>query len=186
MYFYKNERLVVIIDGPSLGAATRTLDFEIDFRKLAEFFRNSAQLQRMYFFASVPEGDQASTLRPLIDWLDYNNYTVIEKIAKTFTDSSGVKRFRGSFTVDLAMEVVTIAPTVDHVVLISGNKDYVALVSYLQGLARRVTVVSTLADRYVDSELRRQADQFIDLSELRDKIERRSDAGPGGRLRATG
>ena len=172
MYFGKDERLAVFIDGGSLSAAVTALEFEVDFGKISRFFRDACNLVRIYFYAQVPE--EGGSIRPLIDWLDYHNYSVTAKTGRTLVEEGRKARTRGDFAVDLAVEAMRVGRNVDHLVLVCGDYRYRALVAGLQQMGRRVSVISTLQPRpIVDAELRRQADQFIDLLELKPHFERK-------------
>jgi uncharacterized LabA/DUF88 family protein len=67
-----------------------------------------------------------------------------------------------------------LAARVDHVVLFSGDGDFRPLVESLQRQGVRVSVVSTIRSQppMIADELRRQADNFIELDELREVIGR--------------
>ncbi|HCP00763.1 MAG: NYN domain-containing protein [Alphaproteobacteria bacterium] len=168
------EKTVVFIDGASLYATARRLDFDIDYKKLLELFREKSNLIRAHYYTVLIEDQDYSPIRPLVDWLDYNGYTLVTKPAKDFTDNQGHRRIRSSIDVDLAVDMLEIAERVDHVVLFSGDGDYRRLLEAVQQRGARVTVISTTAGNTasVADELRRQADRFIDLRELRGEIAR--------------
>jgi uncharacterized LabA/DUF88 family protein len=66
------------------------------------------------------------------------------------------------------------AAHVDHIVLFSGDGDFRPLVEALQRMGVRVSVVSTVRTQpsMIADELRRQADNFIELDDLREVIGR--------------
>jgi uncharacterized LabA/DUF88 family protein len=169
-----SEKTVVFIDGANLYATARGLDFDIDYKKLLALFREKSNLVRAYYYTVLIEDQDFSPIRPLVDWLDYNGYTLITKPAKDFTDSNGRRRIRNSIDVDLAVDMLEIAERVDHVVLFSGDSGYRRLIEAVQRRGARVTVVSTTAGNTasVADELRRQADSFVDVRELRGEIAR--------------
>lgn len=171
MHIRKEERLAVFIDGGSLSTAVAGLEFDLDFRRISQFFQETCNLIRIYFYAAVP--DEGTAIRPLIDWLDYNQYSVTAKSGRS-TSEGGSPRKSADFAVDLAVEAMRVGRSVDHLVLISGDARYRALVAALQQMGRRVSVISTLKPRpIVDAELRRQADRFIDLADLKPHFERK-------------
>lgn len=178
MFFVSSERVAVLIDGPSLHATARALAFDVDYRRLLALFRSKARLVRALYYTTLLEDQEFSSLRPLVDWLDYNGFTVVTKPAKTFTDGDGRRRIKGSMHVELVVDALNLAAALDHVVLVSGDGEFTALVAALQQKGKRVSVVSTLATEppMVADELRRQADQFIDLETLTDQIARMSEA----------
>jgi uncharacterized LabA/DUF88 family protein len=168
MHFSPTERVALFIDGANLHAATKALGFAIDYKRMLMLFRQRAQLVRALYYTAVLEDQEFSSLRPLLDWLNYNGFTVVTKAAKEFTDSFGRRRVKGNMDIELAVHAMQLAATVDHVVLFSGDGDFRSLVSALQQKGNRVSVVSTLRSQppMVADELRRQADQFIDLADL--------------------
>lgn len=169
-----NEKTVVFIDGANLYATARGLDFDIDYKKLHSLFESRSNLVRAYYYTVLIEDQEYSSIRPLVDWLDYNGYTMVTKPAKAFTDSAGRRRIRNSINVDLAVDMLEIAEKVDHIVLFSGDGGYRSLVEAAQRRGARVTVISTMSNNAsaIADELRRQADSFIDLKSLRGDIAR--------------
>lgn len=180
-YFEDHERLAVIIDGQNLYGTTKALGIEIDYKLLRRWFAERARLLRIYYFTSVapPTGDDNFvSVKPLADWLDYNGFAIETKPAKEFTDRYGNTRIKGGMDVEIAVRAMEIADTVDHLVLVSGNGDFRALVEALQRRGKRVTVMSTLqvSPPMVADELRRQADQFLDIDDIADAVRRSEEA----------
>ncbi|MGD9784928.1 MAG: NYN domain-containing protein [Hyphomicrobiaceae bacterium] len=168
MHFYPNERIALFIDGANLYATSKALGFDIDYKRLLSHFRQKAHLVRALYYTALAEDQEYSSIRPLIDWLDYNGYTMVTKPIKEFTDSTGRRKVKGNMDIELAVDAMRLASTLDHIVLFSGDGDFRGLVAALQQEGKRVSVVSTLRTQpaMIADELRRQADQFIDLDEL--------------------
>jgi uncharacterized LabA/DUF88 family protein len=180
MYFYPTERIGVFIDGANLHATAKSLEFDIDYRRLLTWFRESAQLVRANYYTALIEDQAYSSLRPLVDWLDYNGFTVVTKPAKEFTDSLGRRKIRGNMDVELTIDALTLADRLDHIVIFSGDGDFRALVAAIQEKGRRVSIISTVQTQpaMISDELRRQADQFIELADLESRIGRSAPRGP--------
>ena len=174
MHFYEAERVALFIDGANLHAASRSLGFDIDFKRLLAVFRERARLVRALYYTAVDEDPEYSSIRPLIDWLDYNGFTMVTKPAKSFTDADGRRRLKGNMDVELAVDAIRLAPQLDHIVLFTGDGDFRSLAAVLQEMGKRVSVVSSLVTHppMVADELRRQADQFIEISDLQAVIGR--------------
>jgi uncharacterized LabA/DUF88 family protein len=174
MLFYPDEKVGVFIDGANLYATAKSLNFDVDYKRLLGLFRKRARLIRAIYYTALMEDAEYSPIRPLIDWLDYNGFMVRTKPAREFTDSMGRRKVKGSMDIELAVEAMQLAETLDHIVLFSGDGDFRPLVEALQKRGCRVSVVSTLATRppMVADDLRRQADQFIDLADLRNELGR--------------
>jgi uncharacterized LabA/DUF88 family protein len=174
MNFYEQEKVGLFIDGANLYATARALGFDIDYKRLLELFKSRCQLTRAFYYTALVEDQEYSPIRPLIDWLDYNGYTMVTKPTKEFTDSAGRRKLKGNMDIELAIDVLEMADHLGHVVLFSGDGDFRRLVEAVQRKGVRVTVVSTVRSQpsMVADELRRQADCFIDLLDLQDEIER--------------
>ena len=174
MNFYPQERIALFIDGSNLYAAARALGFDIDYKRLLELFGAQGRLIRAFYYTALMEDQEYSPIRPLVDWLDYNGYTMVTKPTKEYTDASGRRKIKGNMDIELAVDVMEIAERIDHIVLFSGDGDFRRLVETVQRKGVRVTVVSTFRSSppMVADELRRQADTFIELQDLVDKISR--------------
>lgn len=173
-FFYPEEKLAVFIDGANLYAATKSLEFDIDYKRLLEWISSQSRLVRAFYYTALVEDQEFSPIRPLIDWLDYNGYTMVTKPAKEFTDASGRRKVKGNMDIELAIDMLDIAEHVDHIVLFSGDGDFRRLVESVQRKGVRMTVISTVRTHppMVADELRRQADNFVDLVDLSEFIER--------------
>lgn len=172
--FHRDERVALFIDGANLYATAKALGFDIDYKRLLTYFRKRARLIRAIYYTALMDDAEYSPIRPLIDWLDYNGFKVVTKPAKEFTDSLGRRKIKGNMDIELAIDVMQIADSLDHVVLFSGDGDFRSLIAAVQSKGRRTSVVSTLATRppMIADELRRQTDQFVDLASLREEIGR--------------
>ena len=173
-FFYPEEKLAVFIDGANLYAAAKNLEFDIDYKRLLGWISSQSRLVRAFYYTALVEDQEYSPLRPLVDWLDYNGYTMVTKPAKEFTDTAGRRKIKGNMDIELAIDMMDLAEHVDHIVLFSGDGDFRRLVESVQRKGVRVTVVSTIRTQppMVADELRRQADQFIDLIDMSNFIER--------------
>jgi uncharacterized LabA/DUF88 family protein len=174
MVFYPQERIGLFIDGSNLYAAARALNFDIDYKRLLNVFAAKGRMIRAFYYTALVEDQEYSPIRPLIDWLDYNGYTMVTKPTKEFTDASGRRKIKGNMDIELAIDVMEMAEHLDHAVLFSGDGDFRRLVEAVQRRGVRVTVVSTVRSQppMVADELRRQADTFIELQELQQSIAR--------------
>ncbi len=186
--FYEEERLALFIDGSNLYAAARSLNFDIDYKRLLEHFRNLGVLVRAFYYTALVEDQEYSPIRPLVDWLDYNGYTLVTKPTKEFTDAQGRRKIKGNMDIELAVDVMEMSDHVDHIVLFSGDGDFRRLVEAVQRKGKRMTVVSTVRSQppMLADELRRQADNFIELEQLSSAISREhSNRGPASGSRQT-
>ena len=168
MHFYPSERVALFIDGANLYATSKALGFDIDYKRLLSHFRSKGKLIRALYYTALIEDQEYSSIRPLIDWLDYNGYSMVTKPTKEFTDASGRRKIKGNMDIELAVDAMLLADQLDHIVLFSGDGDFRSLVAALQQKGKRVSVVSTLQTQppMIADELRRQADQFVDMADL--------------------
>ena len=181
-------RIALFIDGANLYATSKQLGFDMDYRRLLREFQGRGNLIRAFYFTTLIESEEYSSIRPLVDWLDYNGYRVITKAAKEFTDATGRRRIKGNMDIELAIEMLELAPHLDQIYLFSGDGDFRPLVEAVQRKGVKVSVVSTVSTSppMVSDDLRRQCDEFIDLAQLMQKIGRdpaernaRSGGAPG-------
>ena len=164
----------MFIDGANLYAAARSLGFDIDYKRLRDGFASEGRLVRAFYYTALVEDQEYSPIRPLVDWLDYNGYTMVTKPTKEFTDASGRRKIKGNMDIELAIDVMEMAERVDHILLFSGDGDFRRLVEAVQRKGVRVSVISTVRSQppMVADELRRQADNFIELQDLAPSIAR--------------
>lgn len=164
--------MALFIDGANLYATAKSLGFDIDYKRLLALFQSQGRLLRALYYTALAEDQEYSSIRPLIDWLDYNGYSMVTKPTKEFTDASGRKKIKGNMDIELTVDAMELSEHLDHIILFSGDGDFRSLVQALQQRGKRVSVVSTMNTQppMVSDELRRQADQFVDLADLEEKI----------------
>jgi uncharacterized LabA/DUF88 family protein len=180
---HRDERVALFIDGANLYSAAKGLAFDIDYRKLLEEFKKRGRFVRAYYYTALVEDQDFSPIRPLVDWLDYNGYTLVTKPAKEYVDGAGRRRFKGDMDVELAVDLLQATAFVDHAFLFSGDGDFLAAIEAVQRKGMRVSVVSTIKTNppMVADDVRRAADNFVDLAELASLVGRppRERAGEG-------
>src|SRR6202047_2279925 len=174
MLFYPEEKIGLFIDGANLYAAARALGFDIDYKRLLDLFGAKGRLIRAFYYTALLDEQEYSPIRPLVDWLHYNGYTMVTKPTKEYTDATGRRKIKGNMDIELAIDVMEMAQYLDHIVLFSGDGDFRRLVEAVQRKGARVTVVSTVRSSppMVADELRRQADVFVELQDLAQGIMR--------------
>jgi uncharacterized LabA/DUF88 family protein len=171
--FDMRERVAFFVDGANFYQTARNLNIDIDYRRMLTSFVGEAYLLRAHYYTAMADDQEFSSLRPLIDWLDYNGFQITTKAMREFTDNNGQRRrVRPSLDVDLTVDAMTLAEKVNHIVLFSGDGNYRALVEALQRKGVKVTVVSSLKTNpsMVSDELRRTADHFLDLADLTERL----------------
>lgn len=176
--FYKDENLALFIDGPNFYSTARALQFDVDYKRLLEAFQTKGRLLRASYFTPLADTDDHVAIRPLVDWMQYNGWNVVTKPAKVYEDEYGRKRTKGSTDMEMAVEVMRLAPAIEHAVIVSGNRDFAPVVKFLQERGVRVTLISSIRTQpaMISDDLRRQVDVFVDLDTLRNDIGREAEA----------
>lgn len=171
-------RTAIFIDGSNTYATAKMLGMEVDYKKLLNYYGDD--VIRAYYYTAIIEDEEFSTIRPLVDWLDYNGFTVVTKPTKEYVDSRGVRKVKGNMDVELVVDAMTTARYVDHIIIYSGDGDFAALVVSLKRQGLRVTVVSSIETipPICSDELRRAADTFIDLASLKQAFIRQGEVPP--------
>ena len=174
MLIDNNDRIGLFIDGANLHAAAKALDFDIDYKSLLKIFKNKGRLVRAYYYTALLEDDDNSPVRSLVNWLEYNGYTLVTKPAKEFLDTDGRRKIKGNMDIELAVDLMEMTEHLDHIILFSGDGDFRRLVEAAQYKGTNVTVVSTIKSQppMIADELRRQSDYFIDLQDIQAEIQR--------------
>ena len=177
------ERIALFIDGANLYATAKSLGFDIDYRKMLKEYQSRGYLVRAFYYTALVEDQEYSSIRPLIDWLDYNGYSVVTKPTKEFVDSTGRRKVKGNMDIELAIDAMELADHIDHMVLFSGDGDFRSLVEAMQRKGRKVSVVSTMSTQppMIADDLRRQADHFIDLLSMKAEVGRDPSERPARR-----
>jgi len=142
-----SSKIALFIDGANLYATAKTLGFDIDYKRLLKEFQSRGTLLRAFYYTAIIEDQEYSSIRPLIDWLDYNGYTVVTKATKEFIDASGRRKVKGNMDIELAVDAMELAPHIDQMVLFSGDGDFRSLVEAVQRHGVRVTVISRISSQ---------------------------------------
>lgn len=171
----RDDRTGLFIDGPNFHGSSRDMGFDVDYQSLLGFFRERTKLVRAFYYTALDVSGEHTPLKPLVDWLSYNGYIVVTKPTKEFKNG-GQRRVKGNMDVELTIDMLNLAPYLDHIVLFSGDGDFRRLVEAVQHRGVKVTVLAG-TDVTAD-ELRRQADQFVELEAFRPFIQRRSEGTP--------
>jgi uncharacterized LabA/DUF88 family protein len=158
-----SNKIALFIDGANLYATAKTLGFDIDYKRLLKEFQSRGTLLRAFYYTAIIEDQEYSSIRPLIDWLDYNGYTVVTKATKEFIDASGRRKVKGNMDIELAVDAMELAEHIDQMILFSGDGDFRSLVEAVQ--RRGVRLQSKLgrdpSERPAPREPRHHAPQFL-------------------------
>lgn len=170
-----SDKVAAFIDGANFYATGKALDLDLDYLALRNLLNQDQNLVRVYYYTAVNEGDEFVSIRPLLDFLDYNGFEVVTKPTKTFTDATGQRKIKGNLDVEMTCDMLEIADRVDHIVMFTGDGDFVRAVRGVQRKGVKVTVCSALKSTppMISDELRRAADIYVDVAKFADKITRK-------------
>src|SRR5258708_15951930 len=117
------EKLALFIDGANLYATAKSLGFDIDYKRLLREFQSRGDLLRAFYYTAVIEDQEFSSIRPLMDWLDYNGYTVVTKPTKEFVDQTGRRKIKGNMDIALPLHPMDLPPHLTHILLSPPTRD---------------------------------------------------------------
>ncbi len=170
-----DDKTLVLIDGANIYATAKALGFDIDYKLFIKQAEQCCNLLRIQYYTALVEENDHIMLKPLVDWLSYNGYTVVSKPAKIIMNNDG-RRIKGNMDIELAVGAIEMAISnrsgVGNIVLCTGDGDFCALTRYLQRIGIHVTVLSSTKTTppMCADDLRKQADKFIELAELQDLV----------------
>ena len=140
--FYKDERLALFIDGSNLYAAAKALGFDIDYKLLRQEFVRRGKMVRAFYYTALLENDEYSPIRPLVDWLHYNGFTMVTKPAKEYTDSQGRRKVKGNMAGMVLVDIVVANLWMAIILLGIGRNEKID-----KWLGADVTAITTLKDK---------------------------------------
>ena len=103
-----SNKIALFIDGANLYATAKSLGFDIDYKRLLKEFQSRGTLIRAFYYTALVEDQEYSSIRPLIDWLDYNGYTVVTKPTK-YSSTPGRRKVKGNMDIELAVDAMEMA-----------------------------------------------------------------------------
>jgi len=158
-------KVVVFIDAENLFYAQRTLGWKVSYECLIAYFnRECGKETKCFLYTGVDELNSGQ--RNFLDMLDINGYIVRTKTIKKIRTSDGYK-WKNNLDIELAMEMLILAPKYNTAILVSGDSDFAAPIRHIKEMGKRIIVVSTRG--HISRELLELA-KYIDLKKLRDEI----------------
>jgi len=157
---HKNQRVAIFIDIQNLYHSAKNLyGARVNFRNLLlEAIENRQLIRAIAYVAKSDEPGEAS----FFDVLEKTGIEIRIKDLQVYPD--GTKK--GDWDVGLAVDAIRVSQTVDVIILVSGDGDFVPLVEYLKALGKRVEVISF--GRTTSYRLKEIVDDFYDLDEKPD------------------
>jgi uncharacterized LabA/DUF88 family protein len=176
-----DEKTALFIDGVSTHAVARNLGWTIDFKRLQDYFARYTRLVKSYYFTPMDVHDE-SQIGNLIEWLSLNGF-ICKLVGYDSGDERGKKTNIDVTFVDDILGLAYVPNAVDHFILFTGAGKYTPIVRKLDTLGKKVTICSTVSINRSDAEgggktkmishdLRKAADNFIDLGDIKKEVER--------------
>jgi uncharacterized LabA/DUF88 family protein len=158
--FYKNEKTGIFIDAANNYHAFESAGVRLDYEALLNSFQDKCQLVTIRYYSGISDNPKYKSVKSAIDWLSYNGYVTVTKPVRVM--EGGI--MRANMDVEIAVDVMAACPKLDHVVLFTGDGDFVYLLQTIQRLGVKVSIVS--GAKQISDDLKRQADRFFDVSTL--------------------
>ena len=164
MTFYKNERTGVFIDAANNYHAFESAEIKLDYGVLLKILQDVCQLVAIRYYSGVSDDPKYRHIKSTIDWLSYNGYVTVTRPVKILEGGT----LSANLDVEIAVDVMAAYPKLDHVVLFTGDGDFVYLVKTIQRLGVKVSIVS--GEKQISDELKRQADHYLDITSFSESL----------------
>lgn len=162
-------RVAIFIDGLSLFHSALQLGIEIDYVKLLCRLTQTSRLLRAFFYTGVDASKEKQ--QGFLLWMRRNGYRVVTKDILAVSENGK----KPNLNVEIAVDMITLAPYYDTAVLVSGDGDLAYAVNAVTSLGSRVEVIglqSMTSDSLIDV-----ADYFIDFDSIKQYIQKDSQVG---------
>lgn len=158
---HSGQRVGVLIDVQNLYHSAKNLyKARVNFREILKLAISQRSLIRTFaYVVRTKTGEE----KPFFEALTKLGIETRVKDLQEFY--GGLKK--ADWDVGIAVDAVRIAPSVDALVLVSGDGDFIPLVDYLKNQGKRVEVIAF--GRSASLKLKEAADEFIDLEENLEK-----------------
>lgn len=141
-----------------------------DPRKILAYFAHDPRVRLMnaFWYTGLKDSQDQRGFR---DALISLGYTVRTKVLKEYyDDNSGRYSQKANLDIEIVIDMFNTVEQYDRVILFSGDGDFERAIELLRSKNTHITVVST--DGMIARELRNATDQYIDLNNIRDDIEK--------------
>ncbi len=154
---HSGQRVAVLIDVQNLYYSARNLyKSRVNFGEILKIAVNKRNLIRAFgYVVSTKTGEE----KPFFEAL--SNLGIETRVRELQEFYGGAKK--ADWDVGIVIDAIRIAPSIDVLVLVSGDGDFISLVEYLKNQGKRVEVIAF--GKSSSSKLKEIADEFIDLAE---------------------
>jgi uncharacterized LabA/DUF88 family protein len=158
------DRIAIFIDGENIHYSAKHMNMRLDYLKLCERLTGP---RRSYFYTAI--SSQSEGKIDFINFLKLNGFKVVTKEIKSFNENEATNRsIRSSLDMEMAIDVLEMAPTLDTVILCTGDGDFTPLVEVLGRKGLHVEVCGLR--EMTSTDLIAAADEYTDLASLKDEI----------------
>lgn len=163
-------RLSIFVDGNNMFYAQQKNGWFFDPKRVLEYFTSekNVELINAYWYTGLKDPQDQRGFR---DALISLGYTVRTKILKEYyDDTSGRYSQKANLDIEIVVDMFNTVEQYDRVILFSGDGDFERAIEQLRSKNTHITVVST--EGMIARELRNVTDRYIDLNNIRDRIEK--------------
>jgi len=162
-------RLSIFVDGNNMFYAQQKNGWFFDPRRVLEYFnRPEVKLINAFWYTGLKDPQDQRGFR---DALISLGYTVRTKILKEYYDDlSGRYSQKANLDIEIVVDMFNTVDQYDEIVLFSGDGDFERAIELLRSKNTHITIVST--EGMIARELRNATDQYVDLNNIRDQIEK--------------
>ena len=168
--FSAANRLSIFVDGNNMFYAQQKNGWFFDPRRVLEYFTKEPQLMLInaFWYTGLKDSQDQRGFR---DALISLGYTVRTKILKEYyDDNSGRYSQKANLDIEIVVDMFNTVDQYNRVVLFSGDGDFERAIELLRSKNTHITVIST--EGMIARELRNVTDRYIDLNDIRDRIEK--------------
>jgi uncharacterized LabA/DUF88 family protein len=168
--FSAANRLSIFVDGNNMFYAQQKNGWFFDPRRVLEYFTKEPQLMLInaFWYTGLKDSQDQRGFR---DALISLGYTVRTKILKEYyDDTSGRYSQKANLDIEIVVDMFNTVDQYNRVVLFSGDGDFERAIELLRSKNTHITVIST--EGMIARELRNVTDRYIDLNDIRDRIEK--------------
>lgn len=164
---YAKGRVAVFIDAANILYSQQTLKWNIDYKKLINYFKKNTKLVSAHFYSGKISKNNKQT--GFFKKMQSFGYIVVTKEVKWIRDKNGkILKGKGNLDIELALDLTHSADSYETAILMSGDSDFETAISFVKNKGKRVIVMS--ARGHISRELIKSAYKYIPFEKLKDEF----------------